>query len=213
MYTIGERIKNRRKTLGLSATKLSEIIGVDRATIYRYESNYIKKLPTTTLEPLAKALQTTPAWLMGIDEPPVEEINPLFSHKNIKPIKKRRVPLLGKIAAGQPIYADEDHESYVDCDANERVDFAVQVEGDSMIGARINDGDIVFIREQADVEDGEIAAVLIDDDATLKRVYHQKNAVMLVSENPKYPPMIFSAENCTTCRILGKAIFFQSDVV
>ncbi len=82
-----------------------------------------------------------------------------------------------------------------------------------MIGARINDGDIVFIRKQSDVENGEIAAVLIDDEATLKRVYKEKDSLILQAENPKYQPIICTANNCDVCLILGKAVAFQSDVV
>ena len=82
-----------------------------------------------------------------------------------------------------------------------------------MIGARINDGDIVFIRKQPDVDDGEIAAVLIDDEATLKRVYKKKDSLVLQAENPKYAPIVCTAENCDMCRIIGKAIAFQSDIV
>ena len=88
-----------------------------------------------------------------------------------------------------------------------------KIKGDSMIGARINDGDIVFIRKQPDVENGEIAAVLIDGEATLKRVYKKKNSLVFQAENPKYAPLVCSAETCDECIIMGKAVTFQSDVV
>ena len=81
-----------------------------------------------------------------------------------------------------------------------------------MIGARIMDGDIVFIRAQDDVDDGEIAAVVLNDEATLKRVYHIKNGVQLLSENPKYAPMLFTLDDCDSIRILGKAVGFQSKI-
>ena len=124
----------------------------------------------------------------------------LTSEENIK-----RLPILGKIAAGIPILAQENIEGYLPYDDND-ADFCLRIHGDSMINARINDGDIVFIKQQSTVENGEIAAVLVNDSATLKRVYFVDDTVQLRSENPKYKPMIFSKNNCDNFRILGKAI-------
>jgi repressor LexA len=115
--------------------------------------------------------------------------------------------------AGEPIFAEEQFESYVEAGANIRADFCLKVKGDSMINARICDGDIVFIRKQPDVNDGEIAAVLIGNEATLKRVYKKKNEIILVAENPAYPPLVYKNEELNEIRILGKAIAFQSDVI
>ena len=117
------------------------------------------------------------------------------------------------IAAGQPIFAEEHFESYVEAGANIRADFCLRVKGDSMINARICDGDIVFIRKQPDVNDGEIAAVLIDNEATLKRVYKKKGEIILVAENPAYKPLVYKGEELNEIRILGKAIAFQSNVI
>ena len=117
------------------------------------------------------------------------------------------MPLLGAIAAGAPIYAEQSL-AVADCEVGLQCDFALRVKGDSMVGARIHDGDIVFIRRQDDVADGQIAAVIIDDEATLKRVYHVKNGLQLLSENPKYPPMMFTLAECGTIRILGLAVGF-----
>ena len=117
--------------------------------------------------------------------------------------------MLGEIAAGTPIYADESFETAF-CNDSLNCDFALKVRGDSMTGARINDGDIVFIRSQEDVDDGDIAAVLLNDEATLKRVYHIKNGLQLLPMNPKYAPMVFTFDDCDTIRILGKAVGFQS---
>ncbi|MBQ3477499.1 MAG: hypothetical protein IJH25_04920, partial [Clostridia bacterium] len=126
---------------------------------------------------------------------------------NLLPVLTRRVPLLGTIAAGAPIYAEQDL-AVADCETGIHCDFALRVKGDSMIGARIHDGDVVFIRRQDDVADGQIAAVVIDDEATLKRVYHVKNGLQLLSENPKYPPMMFTLAECGVIRILGLAVGF-----
>ena len=123
---------------------------------------------------------------------------------------KKQIPVLGTIAAGQPIIAEEQVEYLVANESDIEAHFALKIKGDSMIGARIHDGDIVFIRQQPDVEDGEIAAVLIDGEATLKRVYKMPGRVQLRAENPKYEPRDFTDKNCDDFKILGKAVGFQS---
>lgn len=155
---------------------------------------------------LAKALHTTPEYLMGWSTE--IEISNLFK------IETKKFRLLGNIACGEPIFADEQMDLYVEAGANIQADFCLKASGDSMIGARIHDGDIVFIRQQDMVEDGEIAAVLIDDEATLKRVYYDREAgvLQLFAENPQYKTMRFSGEELDHIRILGKAVAFQSDL-
>ena len=123
--------------------------------------------------------------------------------------------MLGDIACGEPIYANEDRESYVLAGTDIDADFCLKAKGDSMIGARIYDGDIVFIKKQNIVDNGEIAAVVIDDEATLKRVYYErdKNRLTLQAENPKYRPLTYEGEELDHIHILGKAIAFQSDII
>lgn len=213
--TIGERIKQRRKELGLSVDELADKLGKNRATIYRYESNEIEKLPTTVLEPLADVLGVSPGFLMGWeDEPTIKDPLDILMEKydNIKPVKLKRFPLLGEIACGEPIFADEDRESCVMADMDINADFCLTAKGDSMINARINDGDIVFIKEMSMVDNGDIAAVIIDDEATLKKVYYypDKGKLVLYPENPNYEPFIYVGEELNTIRILGKAVYFMS---
>lgn len=133
---------------------------------------------------------------------------------NIFPIKTKQIPLLGEIACGEPIFANEEYGEYVMTSDELDADFCLQAKGDSMKGARILNGDIVFIRKQDMVDNGEIAAVVIGDEATLKRVnyYPDKNLLILKAENPKYPDQIYTDEQLDTVKILGKAIAFQSDV-
>lgn len=121
---------------------------------------------------------------------------------------------MGEIACGKPIYAEEAFEGYVQCGADISADFALICKGDSMVNARILDGDIVFIRKQSIVEDGEIAAVVIDDEATLKRFYFDRNnnTVTLVAENPKYKPLTYKNEELNSIYVLGKAVAFQSNI-
>lgn len=132
---------------------------------------------------------------------------------NILPIRTHKIPLLGTIAAGIPILATEDCEQYIEVGDSVKCDFCLRVQGDSMIDARINDGDIVFIKKQSDVENGEIAAVIVDDEATLKRIYKGKGFITLVPANPKYKPMTFTESDALSVVILGKAVAFQSKVI
>lgn len=199
MKTVGERIKQRRLELGLSVDEVALKLGKNRATVYRYESDEIENLPVNIIGPLSEVLQVAPAYLMGWES-------------SIVPFKTKKVPLLGTIAAGEPIFVDNHVETYFEVDASMKIDFCLRVKGDSMIDARINDGDIVFIRRQPMVENGEIAVVLIDDEATLKRFYKNDGGVILKPENSKYQPKYYSAEDFREIRIIGKAILFQGEV-
>lgn len=199
---IGQKIKARRQALGLSADELGQLIGKNRATIYRYENNDIENLPTTALEPLAKALDVTPSYLMGWNSSDDVDLTKI---KGIIPIKKlRRIPILGQIACGNPILAEENYIGYFTADDKYLdSDFCLYARGDSMTGAEIDDGDLVFIKKQSDVDDGEIAAVLIDDEATLKRVYKIADKVQLRADNPNYPPI--DLDGTQSVIILGRA--------
>lgn len=208
MDTIGKRMRlariNKEKTL----EDIAKAVGVSRQTIQRYESGVIGNIPSDKIEGIAKALNVTPGYLMGWEQP-----SDIPDFPNVFPIETKKVPLLGKIAAGQPVMVEECFDSYVQCGNFIKADFCLRVQGDSMINARIYDGDIVFIKQQPEVENGEIAAVAIDDAVTLKRVYISDNFVELRAENPKYKPMVFNQSNCSTFRILGKAIAFQGDII
>lgn len=131
---------------------------------------------------------------------------------NLLPLHRRMIPVLGNVSAGQPIWADEERDEYVDDNGATSADFALRVKGDSM-APLIQDGDFVFVRQQPDVRDGEIAVVLSDDSATLKVVYHQPRGLQLVSINPAYPPMIFDRSTSNELRILGLAISFKRSLL
>ena len=137
---------------------------------------------------------------------------------NISPITTRRFPVLGEIACGEPRYTGDAFESYIDAGSDINADFCLKCRGDSMVDARIYDGDIVFIRQQDDVESGEIAAVIIGDEATLKRVNKQVPGFLLLEPaNQKYDPIVINLnklnDDSEPVRIIGKAIAFQSNLV
>lgn len=212
---IGIRIKQRREQLGLSQDELAKKLGYSsRSTINKIEKE-INDITQSKIVAFADALETTPAFLMGWEDEEGIEKQPYDEFDNIYKIATQKLPLLGEIACGQPIYADEDRESYVLAGADIKADFCLKCKGDSMINARINDGDIVFIRKQDIVNNGEIAAIIIDEEATLKRFYYYKeqNMVILRPENSKYEDIVLVGEQLERVKVLGKAVAFQSDVI
>lgn len=207
--TTGERMKQRRKEIGFSAEKVAERLGVSPATIYRYEKGDIEKVPVDSLSELAKILQTTPAYLMGWEEQPAPQkpIPPGF-----RPLPEMvQVPLIGTIACGTPITAEENIERIVCVPAKWRATFTLTCEGSSM-EPKIHDGDLVAIRSQPTVENGEVAAVRINGEATLKRVYLHENFIELRAENPDYTSIILTKEEMNTVTIEGKAVGLCRDI-
>lgn len=211
-------LKQRRIELGLTMLDVAKLVGVSEATISRYESGNIKNMRRDRIEKYAKALRVSPSDFLDInddDDSYSPELSALMEqYPNIKPIKLKRFPMLGEIACGEPVFADEDKEHYVMADMDIHADFCLTAKGDSMVNARIYEGDIVFIKEMPIVDNGDIAAVIIEDDATLKRVYYypNDNMLQLVAENPKYKPLIYQGEELNHIRILGKAVYFMSAV-
>lgn len=215
MIDRAERIRQAIKSKGVSYAELERVTGVSKSALQRYASGETKKIPVDVIESIATATGVTARYLMGWDEEQQQssDIARLMSqHDNIRPVKLKRFPLLGEIACGKPIFADEDKESYVMADMDIHADFCLRAKGESMTGARIYDGDIVFIREMPLVENGDIAAVIIDDEATLKRVYYYPDQAKLIlnPENPAFEPLVFIGDELNEIRILGKAVYFMS---
>jgi repressor LexA len=203
------RLKELRKEAGLTQIELSTKVGISKSSISMYEANS-RKPELETLEAIADYFNVNMDFLLGKSDIRNYAETQI---KNIYPIEKKKFPLLGNVACGQPTLATENFEGYIESGSNIRADFCLKAKGDSMVNARILDGDIVFIRKQEMVENGEIAAVLIDDEATLKRFYMSNDLIQLIAENPTIPPMIYKKEQLNGIRILGKAIAFQSDVI
>lgn len=208
--SIGENIKSLRESHGLTQVQLAEIAGVTDKAVSTWEND--------TKTPRMGALQKI-ADYFGIAKSDIIEDSKVksteFFHPDLLPVTTRRIPLLGTIACGEPILAEADVDTFAVVGKAIECDFALRCKGDSMIGARIFDGDLVFIRKQDYVDDGAIAVVLLDDEATLKRVYHLADGrVELRAENPTFKSIIVGGEGETrTCRILGKAVAFQSTVI
>lgn len=206
MSELSSVLKQRRKELGLTLAQIADAMGVAEATVQRWESGNIKSIRHEKISKLAEILMVSPSALMGWEQ---SESLPA----NIIPMPEmRKIPLLGTIACGAPVFADEHMDGEVDIPSNIHADFALVCKGDSMINARIFDGDIVYIRKQETVENGEIAAVLIDNEATLKRFKLYNDHISLEPENPMYKPLVFWNEEMNEVRIIGKAVAFTSSV-
>ena len=202
MTETGKRIRYFRRKCGYSMEKVAVAIGVSRQTVHRYENGTITNVPEAKIRRMAALFGTTGAALLGYEAPP-------SSHEGEG---LKRIPLLGEIACGEPCYADETHEGYIAAGASAEADFCLRAHGDSMIGARIFDGDLVFVRAGSTVANGEIGVVVIDDEATLKRVYYypEEEKLILLPENAAYAPLVYLGSELEQIKILGKAIAFQS---
>jgi len=184
---------------------------ISQSTISQYLSGYAEP-KKQRLAIIADSLNVNPSWLMGLDVPMEKTKIDHTTIDNILPIETKKIPLLGEIACGVPQLAEEHFECYVEVGTNIQADFCLKAKGDSMINARIFDGDIVFIRKQSDVGDGEIAVVYMDGEATLKRIRKYADRIQLIAENPTIKPIDVFEKDFETICILGKAVAFQSDV-
>lgn len=203
------RMKALRKSRGLTLEQVGNVVGVGKSTVRKWETGEIANLRRDKIAKLAEALRTTPGYLMGWEEqqpsaPVPAGLEALPPHHTI--------PVLGSIACGTPITAEENIEDYVSAPADLACHFALRCKGDSM-APRILDGDLVYIRKQEDVTDGQIAAVVIDDEATLKHVYHIPGGVQLISDNPSFRPLTYVGETCEGLRIVGLAVAYQRMLV
>lgn len=210
---MGQKIHELRIQKGLTLEELGNIVGVGKSTVRKWENGIIANMKRDKILKVSEALGVSPAYLMGWEEPSDDKI---ISLGNVYPVELKRFPMLGEISCGKPKYTNEDRESYVMAGTNIKADFCLTARGDSMVNARILDGDIVFIQKQDMVENGEIAAVVVNNDseATLKRLYYyqEKGLLILKAENPAYEDLIYQGDELNQVHILGKAIAFQSDV-
>ncbi len=206
---INERIKQRRKELGLSAEYVAEQLKLSPATIYRYESKDIKKFPTEVLEPLSRILHTTPEYLMGWSNNTQSEPSNLKSPDiSISTVK---FPVIGEIAAGYENIALEDWSgdtveipfSYLK-GRNPENFFVLSVKGDSMYPLYQKGDKVLILKQNCLNESGDIAAVIYDGEyATLKKVEYKKEAIKLYPINPEYKPREISGSDLEQFKIIG----------
>ncbi len=228
MAKVSDMLTYLRKREGISQQELANKLGLTRSAIGMYETGR-REPDLETLEVFADYYNVDMNTLTGLydaakdaiylrqfNELSEEQKNRAIAYaqslpKNVTPLPPmNKVPLVGQIACGVPILAEENIEEYVDLPRHIRADFALECKGDSMVGAGIRNGDMVYIRAQPEVENGQIAAVLVDEnEATLKRFYFDGQTVQLVSENPKYAPMVFVGEDISKrLRVIGRAVAY-----
>ena len=204
--TTGDKIKTLRIQHGMTQEELGEKVGVKKSAIYKYENGIVVNLKRSTIEKLAKVLEVSPSWLIGIEDD-TGSIPPSF-----QPIPElSTVPVVGRIACGTPILAEQNIECEVCVPSRWRASFALVCKGNSM-EPKIHDGDLVAIRKQPEVENGEVAAVRIGEEATLKRVFRHENMLELRAENPSFPSIILVGADMETVMIEGKAIGLCRDL-
>lgn len=192
--------KNLRQVDILELTKpYSEKYGV------RLEKNDLSQYVSGKYDPkqdklsvLAKALNVSETWLMGYDVP---------SSPNIRKVTMHKIPKLGCTAAGIPHTREYDGEDYVEVSQDIQADYCLDIKGDSM-EPLVQDGDVVFLRQQDCVDNGEIAVVMINGEATLKKFYKYEHQIHLIPLNLKYPPIIIDEKDAEDLRIVGKALYF-----
>lgn len=208
--SIGEKIKALRLENNLTLEQVGNAVGVGKSTVRKWENGMIANMRRDKIVSLAKALNTTPAYLLGFSEEPASTVS-LDGITNIIPLPETKViPLVGQIACGAPILAEQNITEYLAVDKKIPADFALTCKGDSMINARIYDGDVVYIRIQPDVENGEIAAVRIGEEATLKKVRKFPNKLVLSPCNPIYDDLVYTDSELLDVAIIGKAVAFTS---
>ena len=206
MLPLYERIEKLCKDNGINITQMCKNAGVQRSALSDYKAGKNKTISFANLQKIADFFSMTVDELVNGETKKAPDIlsgvENIISFDNFK-----QIPIIGTIACGEPILAEENHEGYTNVEIDVHADFALRCKGDSM-APKFSDGDIVLIRQQPDVENGQIAAVLIDNEATLKRVYKNPDNVLLSPENLSYQPMVYTGEDMNNIHILGLAIGF-----
>lgn len=207
MSDLSTVLKQRRKALGLTLAQIADKMGVAEATVQRWESGNIKSIRHEKIGRLADILGVSPATLMGWEE----QTPKIPDHPQFSPMPKmKQWKVLGGTACGDPLHMELKEDTITapeDIDA----DYVFRCVGDSMIGARILDGDIVFVKT-GNVENGQIGVVRVEDSYSLKRIYRGEDYLELRSENPMHPPIILRGDQLNA-EIVGRAVAFKSRVI
>ncbi len=211
----GEVLKKLRKDAGMSQGDLADAIGMSKSAVGMYEQGKRTPHNKEVLKAISDCFNVTVDYLYGFTSEGSIINDEDRTRFGLRAISTKKIPMIGKIACGEPIMCEQDYETFIEASSDIDADFCLTAQGDSMINARIFDGDVVFIREQQMVENGEIAAVIVDDnEVTLKRFFYypDRQQVILQPENPTFKPLVFNNEELNHIRILGKAVAFMSKV-
>ena len=206
MRSIGDTIKILREERGISQTDVANKIGVSKQTLFKYENGVVQNIPTKYIEKLSNLFDVSPGYIMGRQKQPNRpDLN------NIPGIKVTQnlinVPILGHIQCGLPVLSEANYEGYFKLDPNLcKADFSLVADDDSMVDANIHEDDIVFFKETPDVESGTIAAVLLDDETTFKKVIKMKDTLILQPANDAYEPILVQDGDYSNVTIIGKMV-------
>ena len=197
---MGIRIKKLREEKGWTQEELGSKIGVQKSAVAKYEKGHTGSMKRSTIETLSNLFGVSPSYLMDLDD--LENIHSAARPSKFFNISSDRIPLI-------------DSDSNVVAANGLCADFCIRVDGDCMIGARINPGDIIFVKKQINVEDGEIAAVLFGNKICFRRVFKIPGRIQFRAENTTYKPEDYTEKEIEEkgIRILGKAIAFQSKII
>lgn len=203
---IGDNIKYLREKSNMSQVDLANLLGITDKAVSTWENG--TRIPRIgMIEKISSIFNVPKSQILDAE---LQDKKPLAS--NLAPLPKmKKIPLVGSIACGKPILAEEHITEYIDLPTHIRADYALTCRGDSMINAGINDGDIVYIRKQETVENGQIAAVIVGEDeteATLKRFYFSEGVVTLAAENSAFAPIVIVGSELEHVRVIGLAIAF-----
>ena len=208
--TFSNRLNQALYLRNMKPVELSEKTGLHKSRISQY-TNGVYEAKQEALYLMANALDVNEAWLMGYDVPMERASNP--NPDNVFKLDTQSFPILESVADGKAVFAEEEMQTFIAAGAGIKADFCLQMKDNSMMNARIMEGDIIFIKKTADIENGQIAAVLINNEATLRRVYRDGYGMMLLAENPSYQPETFKKDEMQHLIILGRAVAIQSSIV
>lgn len=201
--SIGSNIKRLRTAAQLSQAELGKIAGVTDKAVSTWEAD--------VKTPRMGAVEKMAAYFGVPKSAILDDVyrSPAAIPSGFEPLPKTvKRPLVGSIACGEPITAEENIEDYVDVPEDVHCDFCLRCKGDSMIDAGIHDGDVVYIHITPQVENGQIAAVRIDGEATLKRVFWDESSqtLTLLAENRNFAPLVYTGPILETVHVEGRAV-------
>lgn len=210
-----KRLQLALSRINMKAQELAEASGVKKASISQYVNG--SHAPSNiSAGKMASVLKVNPVWLMGFDVPMLEPESTAFTplHPDLRPVGTKRFKVLGSVACGQPIFMAEEANVSIDVDNPPNADYILIAKGDSMINIGIHDGDIIFVKAQSTVENGQVAVVAIGEEACLKRFYfyQEKSLMILKPENPAYEDIIKVGQELEDVRVLGRAVRYQGTV-
>ncbi len=203
--SIGENIRHKRQELGYTLQDVAKRMKTSRQTVQRYETGVIANIPSDKIEQLAEIFGVTPSYLMGWDDTATTKI---VNDGSIMPINKKILPLFSGVTRGKITFAEQNFESIVATNDDLAADFALRVTGECMSGAFVRDGDVVFIRRQGMVEQGEVAAVLVNNEVILKRYFRYGDTIVFRSENSNGSDIVTKIGDTQNIKIIGKAVSF-----